>query len=125
MIADLVAVAGGGALGSVFRYALINWVARMLGREFPYGTLVVNVLGSLLMGVLFVYLAERLHLPAVWRNLAIVGFLGGFTTFSAFSMETLVLLQHRPWLALLNILLSVTLCLAVAWLGAHLAQRLT
>ena len=122
---DLLAVALGGALGAVFRYGAVTVSALLLGRQFPWGTLLVNVLGSLLMGMLFVLIAERFPLAVVWRNFVLVGVLGGFTTFSAFSMETLLLLQQdRLSQALLNLSLSVSLCLLAAWWGMLLGQRI-
>jgi CrcB protein len=118
------AIAAGGAAGSLLRFWMSNGIYGLLGRGFPYGTLAVNVLGSLLMGFLYVLLVDKLALGAAWRGLLLVGLLGGFTTFSAFSMETLALLQDGAALkALLNILLSVALCLGAAWLGV-LAARL-
>lgn len=126
MITDLVAVAVGGALGAVFRDGVVNIVALLFGRQFPWGTLTVNALGSLLMGLLFIYITERMHLTTAWRNFALVGFLGSFTTFSAFSMETLVLLQQdRAGLALMNVMLSVGVCLIAVWCGTQLGHRIS
>jgi CrcB protein len=97
----------------------------MVGRDFPYGTLTVNVLGSLLMGFLFIVLVER-HLVAVeWRAALLVGLLGSFTTFSAFSMETIALLEDGEVLrAMLNVILSVVLCLTATWLGLGIGRQL-
>ena len=100
-------------------------VHTVLGRQFPYGTLVVNVLGCLLMGILFVLLSERLTLGPVWRAGLLIGLLGGFTTFSAFSMETVTLIEEGALLkASLNVLLSVFTCLAATWLGMIAARQL-
>ena len=119
------AIALGGAVGAVGRFWLSNGVYSLLGRDFPYGTLVVNVLGSLLMGLLYVLLTERSALGPEWRALIIVGFLGGFTTFSTFSMETLTLIEAQAYLkAGMNILLSVVLCLMGTGLGMILARKL-
>ena len=97
----------------------------LLGRGFPYGTLTVNILGSLLMGALYVLFVERLTLGPEWRGAILIGLLGAFTTFSTFSIETLNLLEQGAHLkALLNILLSVTLCLAAAWLGVITGRQL-
>ncbi len=117
-MAQVIAIAAGGALGALLRYWVSIAVHAVLGRGFPYGTLVVNVMGSLLMGYLFVLLLERLAVDAVWRAAILIGVLGGFTTFSTFSVETINLLEQGAVVrALLNILLSVTLCVAAAWLG--------
>ena len=122
---QLLAIAGGGALGAVLRFAMSSTIYRILGREFPYGTLAVNVLGSLLMGFLFVVLVERLALSAEWRAALLIGLLGAFTTFSTFSFETLALFESgQLFKAFLNIILSVCLCLAATWLGLSLGRQL-
>lgn len=117
-MSQVIAIAAGGALGALLRYWVSISVHALLGRGFPYGTLVVNVMGSLLMGYLFVLLLERLAVDGMWRAAILIGLLGGFTTFSTFSVETINLLEQGAVArALLNILLSVTLCVAAAWLG--------
>ncbi len=119
------AIAGGGALGALLRFWVSTWIYARLGREFPWGTLAVNVAGSLLMGLFYILLIERLSLPPVWRAALLVGLLGAFTTFSTFSMETLNLIEDGALLkALFNILLSVTLCLCGAWLGVLLGRAI-
>jgi len=113
-----VAIAVGGAIGALMRYWMSTWVYTKLGSDFPYGTLAVNVLGSLMMGILYVLLVERLDFDPVWRAALLVGLLGAFTTFSAFSIETLNLLEDREMIkAVLNIFLSVVLCVFAAGLG--------
>jgi CrcB protein len=112
------AIAAGGALGAIFRFWVSNGIYALLGRNFPYGTLAVNVLGSLLMGFLYVMLVDKLALGPQWRAALLIGLLGAFTTFSTFSMETLNLVEAGEVVkALLNILLSVSLCLAATWFG--------
>jgi CrcB protein len=124
-VQQILAIAAGGAVGAILRFAVSNSVYRMVGRDFPYGTLTVNVLGSLLMGFLFIVLVER-HLVAVeWRAALLVGLLGSFTTFSAFSMETIALLEDGEVLrAMLNVILSVVLCLTATWLGLGIGRQL-
>ncbi|MDF1588650.1 MAG: fluoride efflux transporter CrcB [Gammaproteobacteria bacterium] len=122
---QLLAIAGGGALGAVFRFGVSNGVHRVLGRDFPYGTLAVNVIGSLLMGLLFTLFVERLALSAEWRSAIFIGFLGAFTTFSTFSFETISLIQSGALLrAMLNIVISIILCLGATWLGLGLGRQL-
>jgi len=121
----IMAVAVGGALGSVMRYGLSNWVHSFVGRGFPYGTLAVNVLGCLAMGVLFVLLVERTGESALWRAGLMVGVLGGFTTFSAFSIETFNLIEQGAMAkALGNMAASLMLCLGATWLGVIVARQL-
>ena len=122
---QLLAIAGGGALGAVLRFGMSNSVYRLLGRDFPYGTMVVNVFGSLLMGFLFILFVERMLVSAEWRLGLLVGLLGAFTTFSTFSLETLALFDAgAPLKALLNIMASVVLCLAATWLGMILGRQI-
>lgn len=121
----IMAVAVGGALGSVMRYGLSHWVHSFLGRGFPYGTLAVNVLGCLAMGILFVLFVERSSESALWRAGLLVGVLGGFTTFSAFSIETFNLMEQGAMAkALGNMLASLVLCVGATWLGVILARQL-
>jgi CrcB protein len=112
------AIAAGGAVGALLRFWGANWVYALLGRGFPYGTMAVNLLGSLAMGFCYAWLVERASLGPEWRALVMVGFLGAFTTFSTFSIETLNLVEEGEAIkALLNVLLSVVLCLIAAWIG--------
>lgn len=115
---QIFAIAAGGALGALLRFWVSNGIYGLLGRDFPYGTLAVNVLGSLLMGFLYVMLIDKLALGPQWRAALLIGLLGAFTTFSTFSMETLNLVEAGEiFKALLNVLLSVSLCLAATWFG--------
>lgn len=119
------AIAAGGALGALMRFWVSGGVYAWLGREFPYGTLSVNLIGSFFIGLAFILLTERLTLGAEVRAFILIGFLGAFTTFSTFSFETLVLLQEGFLLkAAGNILLSVVLCLVATWIGIVLARSL-
>lgn len=118
----LLAVAAGGAIGAVSRYALTAWVDGIAGKSLPWGTLAVNVLGSFLIGVLLVVFASRTD-SELARQLLITGFLGSLTTFSTFSMQTVSLLQQGALSrALINVLLSVALCITATWLGILAAR---
>ncbi len=124
-MSQLFAIAVGGAFGALMRFFVSTGTYLLLGRGFPYGTLMVNVLGSLLMGALFVVLSERLALGPEWRAGLLVGLLGAFTTFSTFSLETLVLLEEGRWLtASANVFVSVLLCLLATWIGLTLARQI-
>ncbi|HAD10026.1 MAG TPA: fluoride efflux transporter CrcB [Porticoccaceae bacterium] len=118
------AVAMGGALGAVGRYGINALVYSLMGTRFPLGTLVVNVLGSLLMGVFYVLIVERQMLPGPWREFIMIGLLGAFTTFSAFSLDILSLWEGgHVALALIYVLASVVLCV-IAALAAIALTRL-
>lgn len=116
----------GAGLGGVLRYGVSTGVYYLFNKNFPYGTLVVNVSGSFLMGFLFILLLERFHTFAPQlRALLLIGFLGGYTTFSSFSIETINLIENANWFpAILNILLSTILCLIAAWIGVILGRHL-
>ena len=106
-------VAAGGALGAMARFGVNLLVFPLLGNRFPLGILLVNVAGSVLMGVFYVLIIERGILPAALRDLLMVGFIGAFTTFSAFSLDTLALWQNGHLaLAGAYVFLSIVLCLA-------------
>jgi len=120
---QILAIAGGGALGALGRFWMSSGVYRLLGRELPWGTLVVNILGSFLMGLLFVLFIERSTARPELRAAVLVGFLGAFTTFSTFSLETLVLIEEGYLgRAFVNTGLSVSVCLAACWAGLLLGR---
>ena len=122
---QLIAIAAGGALGAIFRFWLSTATYSMLGRGFPYGTLLVNILGSFLMGMATVLLIERLAVSAEWRAAILIGLLGAFTTFSTFSMETYnLVIDGAVFKAALNVLASVILCLLAVWLGIVLGRQI-
>lgn len=115
----------GGAMGAILRFSITELMSRLLGRGFPYGTLTVNLTGSLLMGVMFVLVQHSVVSPHSWRPFVMVGLLGALTTFSSFSLDTLLLLEQGALLkALLNISLNVTCCIMVAYLGMQLTGSL-
>lgn len=119
------AIAAGGAVGALGRFWVSSAVYGWLGRGFPWGTLAVNVVGSLAMGFLYVLLVDRMAASAEWRAALMVGFLGAFTTFSTFSLETLNLIEAgEPLKAGLNMLASVALCVLAAWAGVFLGRQL-
>lgn len=125
MLNSLIYIACGGAVGAVLRYGASLGVYSLLGRGFPYGTLFVNVTGSLLMGLLSVVMLDRLSIGAEWRAAILVGVLGSFTTFSTFSIETLNLLEQGDVArAMLNIALSVAVCLIAVWFGVILGRQI-
>lgn len=119
------AIASGGAIGALLRFWVSNGVHAVLGRDFPYGTLTVNVLGSLAMGLCYVLFLERMTAGPEWRALIIVGVLGAFTTFSTFSIETFNLIEDGElFKAVANVMLSVMVCIIAAWLGVLAGRQL-
>jgi CrcB protein len=125
MIRQLLAVAAGGATGAVMRWLMAAGIQRMAGGAFPWGTFAVNALGSFLLGFLFVWLIERSSASELMRLALTVGFLGAFTTFSTYSLESVRLLQEGAFtLAFGNIVGQVVICLLLAWLGVQAARVL-
>jgi CrcB protein len=128
MIKTYLAVMAGGALGAASRMWLSSYVTGRFGETFPIGTMAVNVLGSLIIG-LFVGMTgtdSPREVPPIVRQFVIFGFLGGFTTFSSFSLQTFNLINDGEWLyAGVNIVLSIVICLLAVWLGFMLATLVT
>ena len=117
-------VALGGAAGSTARFAIAQWAAARWGWTFPWGTFAVNVTGSLAIGLVMTLLLARGADPA-YRLLLVTGFLGGYTTFSAFSLEALTLLEARRWdAAAFYVICSVVLGLLATGLGLGLGRLL-
>ena len=114
-----------GAMGTLARYGLQGVVQIRLGSTFPYGTLLVNLTGCFLLGLIGQFTMNRMVISPDWRIAIAVGFFGGYTTFSSFSLQTLDLARDGDWLkALLNTVLSFACCLAAVWLGRILALTL-
>lgn len=112
-----------GLVGTVGRYALSGVIARRFGETFPAGTLVVNVVGCFLAGLLFCLLQERYLVSPTTRTVVLIGFLGGFTTFSSFGLQTFTLLRDGEfWFATLNIVGSNFLGLLMVWAGYTLGK---
>ena len=124
-MSQITMIAAGGAVGAVMRFWVSDSLYALLGRGFPYGTLAVNVLGSLFMGALYVLFLERMTVSPEMRAALLIGFLGAFTTFSTFSIETLNLIEQADYLkAALNIVISVIACLFAVWLGVIVGRQI-
>ena len=119
-----VAILIGGGVGSLSRYIIGTLIAARLGSRFPYGTVFINITGSFLIGFAMTILTIRTDLNPNWRLLLVVGFLGGYTTFSSYKWETLSLVRDgNGWLGLLNGLGSLIVGYIAVWLGATAAGR--
>jgi fluoride exporter len=113
------AVAIGGAIGACLRYGCNELALNVLGKSFPFGTLLVNILGSFVLGLF----SSGVVAVSPWRALITIGLIGAFTTFSTFSLDTILLLQQGDWQkAIANVFLNVLLCLTLAWLGLKLGS---
>ena len=118
-------IAGFGALGCLTRYYVSGWVYDLFGRNFPYGTFAVNILGAFIIGLIMEFGMRSTLLPVSLRTGLTIGFLGGLTTFSTFSYETFRLLEDGElFVATTNVLVSVIVCLTFTWLGIHTARYL-
>ncbi len=116
----------GGGLGSVSRFACSSLAGRVMGLQFPYGTLAVNLIGAFLIGIIVELMALKLSAPDHMRLLLVTGFLGGFTTFSAFSLETALMLQRGDYRQMLcyvlaSVIGTVALVLCGTWLVRQMA----
>lgn len=119
------ALALAGALGAVARFGLNFLMMQWLGRSFPWGIFSINILGSFLIGFLGVFLLSKLQWSEPMRVVVLTGFLGAFTTFSAFSVDALALIERAAWLsAAFYIIGSVVFALIATWSGMQLAERL-
>ena len=114
----------GGGIGSLARYVAGSAIMTRFGSRFPLGTMVVNVTGSFLIGLLMTLLTERWQPHPNWRLLLVVGFLGGYTTFSSFEWETFSAVREGGfWIGLANVVGSVAFGYAAVWLGALVGRR--
>ncbi len=122
---NLLLVAAGGAAGSVLRYLVGLWSLRLLGPSFPWGTMIVNVAGSFAIGLLAELIARRLNSSEEMRLLLVTGLLGGFTTFSAFSLDTMSLMERGATAAAVSYMVaSVVLSLGAALGGLALGRSM-
>lgn len=118
-------IALGAVVGASARYFLSGFVARNFSAAFPYGTLLINLTGSFVLGFFLIYSTERVLLDPRWRLLVAVGFCGSYTTFSSYAFESFALMEQGQWLLMgMNILSSNALCLAGVLAGAALARGL-
>jgi fluoride exporter len=121
----LIFIALGGAGGALARHWMSSLVHNSANSHFPWGTLSVNLLGSFCLGIMYVVIVERGLIHPDWRSVTMVGFLGAFTTFSTFSLETISLLENgQPAAALGYVLFSVLVCVSAVWLAMSLVRLL-
>jgi fluoride exporter len=118
-------IAVGAVAGASARYFLSDLIARNVSTAFPYGTLLINATGSLVLGFFLVYSTDRVLLDPRWRLLIAIGFCGSYTTFSSYAFESFALMEQGQWLMMsLNVLAGNALCLAAVLAGAALARGL-
>jgi fluoride exporter len=124
-VKDFLAISIAAIVGANFRYFLSRLAAREFGPIFPVGTLIINVLGSFIVGFFVIWISERVLLDPRWRLLVVVGFCGSFTTFSSYAFETMSYFEQGQWgLMLTNVLSNNLLCLGGALAGMALARVL-
>lgn len=122
---DILVISLGAVAGANARYFVSRFAARLLGPVFPYGTLIINLLGSLLVGFFLIWTSERVLVDPRWRLLVVVGFCGAFTTFSSYAFETMAYFEQGQWLLMFaNFFSNNFLCLAGALAGMALARVL-
>ena len=122
---NFLAISLGAIVGANARYVISRFAARLFGPVFPYGTLIINVSGSFIVGLFLVWTAERVLIDPRWRLLVVIGFCGGFTTFSSYAFETTAYFEQGQWLLMTtNILANNVLSLAAAVAGISLARVL-
>ena len=122
---NFLAISAGAIVGANARYLITRFAAKALGPMFPYGTLFINVTGSFVAGFFMIWTSERVIVDPRWRLLVVIGFCGGFTTFSSYSYETMAYLEQGQWtLMISNVLANNVLCLIAAVVGMSLARVL-
>ena len=120
---NFVMVSLGAIAGANLRYILSRYAAKLLGPVFPYGTLIINLTGSFIVGWFMIWTTERVLVEPRWRLLVVVGFCGGFTTFSSYAFESMAYFEQGQWLLMTtNILANNLLCMAAAIAGMALAR---
>lgn len=113
----------GGACGSCLRYLFSGWIAKVFGTNLAFGTLSVNVIGSFVIGIIFILIHDKMYIPQTYKPFLITGLLGSFTTFSSFSLETLNHILDGQYVeAALYVSLSLVLCLLFCYLGMSIAR---
>ena len=124
-VRDFIVISLGAIFGANARYFLSRYAAKILGPMFPYGTLIINILGSLIVGFFVIWTTERVLVNPRWRLLVVVGFCGAFTTFSSYAFETMAYFEQGQWLLMVtNFLSNNVLCLGAAIAGMALARVL-
>jgi CrcB protein len=124
-VTDFLIISLGALVGANARYLLSRYAAKELGPVFPYGTLFINIAGSLIVGFFVIWTTERILADPRWRLLIVVGFCGSFTTFSSYAFESMAYLEQGQWLLLVtNVLANNLLCLGGALAGMALARVL-
>lgn len=122
---NFLAISAGAVVGANARYLITRFAAKALGPMFPYGTLFINVTGSFVAGFFMIWSSERVIVDPRWRLLVVIGFCGGFTTFSSYAYETMAYLEQGQWtLMISNVLANNVLCLVAAVVGMSLARVL-
>lgn len=125
MALNILFVALGGAIGSILRYLTATYSSKFFGTGFPYGTLIVNVAGAFIVMFFMTLYIEKFSMDPIWRLFIVVGFLGGLTTFSSFSYETITFFQTGEyWKGLINILLNNVLTVVAGIAGLYLARTM-
>jgi len=120
---DMLVISLGAIFGANARWVISRYLAKIIGPVFPYGTLVINVVGSFIVGFFMIWATERVLLDPRWRLLIVIGFCGAFTTFSSFAFETMAYFEQGQWLLMTtNFIANNLLCLGAALAGMSLAR---
>jgi fluoride exporter len=124
-LGKFVIVGIGGFIGSVLRFWVASYIGQRMGTRFPYGTFIINITGSFLVGLVMTVLSEKINLSPNWRYLIPIGFIGGYTTFSTFEYETLRAIQDgQLTIATLNVVLSVLVGFLMVWTGVIVGKAI-